>query len=74
MFFDDDESEKKLFEDIQFKRRVAFVDDDNVINIDLKPFSKISQRYLTMIIMMFHIILFLLIRFQGRKFRTLKYK
>ena len=45
MFFDDDENEKKLFEDIQFKRRVAFVDDDNVINIDLKPFSKISQTY-----------------------------
>ena len=42
MFFDDSE-EKKLFEDLQFKRRVEFVDDENIINIHLKSFSKISD-------------------------------
>jgi hypothetical protein len=44
MFFDDDDHEKKLFEDIQFKRKVAFVDDDDIINIGIKPFSKTSQK------------------------------
>lgn len=43
MFYDDSE-EKKLFEDIQFKRRVAFVDDDDVNFVELKPFSRISQK------------------------------
>ena len=42
MFFDDSE-EKKLFEDLQFKRRVEFVDDDNIINIELKSFSKTAN-------------------------------
>ena len=43
MFYDDDE-EKKLFEDIQFKRRVEFVDDDDIINIELKSFSKVEEK------------------------------
>lgn len=42
MFFDDSE-EKKLFEDLQFKRRVEFVDDDNIISIELKSFSKTAN-------------------------------
>ena len=42
MYFDDNE-EKKLFEDIQFKRRVVFIDDDNIVDIGLKSFSKISE-------------------------------
>lgn len=46
MYFDEDE-EKRLFEDLQFKRRVAFVDDDNIIKIELKSFSKISEKYQT---------------------------
>jgi hypothetical protein len=44
MYFDEDE-EKKLFEDIQFKRRVEFVDDDNVNEITCKHFSKQSAMY-----------------------------
>ena len=44
MYFDEDE-EKKLFEDIQFKRRVEFVDDDNVNEVTCKHFSKQSATY-----------------------------
>ncbi len=44
MYFDEDE-EKKLFEDIQFKRRVEFVDDDNVSEVTCKHFSKQSATY-----------------------------
>jgi hypothetical protein len=43
MFYDDSE-EKKLFADLQFKRQVQFVDDDNVIGIQLNSFSKISDK------------------------------
>ena len=44
MYYDNaDDVEKKLFDDIQFKRRVAFVDDDDVINVTLKPFARSSQ-------------------------------
>lgn len=44
MYFDDAE-EKKLFEDIQFKRKTAFVDDDDVLSVEIKSFSKVSERY-----------------------------
>jgi hypothetical protein len=40
MFFEIDDEEKKLFEDIQFKRRVVFVDDDDIISIELKSQEK----------------------------------
>ena len=40
MFFEIDDAEKKLFEDIQFKRRVVFVDDEDVISIELKSQEK----------------------------------
>lgn len=53
MYFDDNSDEKKLFEDIQFKRRVQFVDDDNIINIGLKPFSKTADRCLKILIQIF---------------------
>lgn len=43
MFFDDDQ-EKKLFEDLKFKRRVAFIDDDNVLEINIKPFSHSANK------------------------------
>ena len=44
MYFDDDDQDKKLFEDLKFKRRVAFIDDDNIIEINIKPFSnKVNQ-------------------------------
>lgn len=39
MYFDDDDQDKKLFEDLKFKRRVAFIDDDSVLEINIKPFS-----------------------------------
>ncbi len=45
MFFDDNSEEKKLFEDIQFKRRVAFVDDDDISCMSMEPFSKVNQKY-----------------------------
>jgi len=41
MYFDGDE-EKKLYEDLQFKRRVVFIDDNDVNQITLKHFSKQS--------------------------------
>lgn len=40
MYFDDTSEEQKLFEDIQFKRRVQFVDDDNIIDIAVIPSAK----------------------------------
>lgn len=43
MFFDDDQ-EKKLFEDLKFKRQVAFIDDDNVNELTIKPFSRIANK------------------------------
>jgi hypothetical protein len=44
MFFEDVTEEKKLYEDIQFKRRVAFIDDDNLIDIKVEPFSRSSNQ------------------------------
>jgi hypothetical protein len=44
MFYDDSE-EKKLFADLQFKRQVQFIDDDDVVAIRLNSFSKISDKY-----------------------------
>lgn len=46
MYFDDTSEEQKLFEDIQFKRRVQFVDDENIIDIAIKPSAKTSEKYL----------------------------
>lgn len=43
MFFDDDQ-EKKLFEDLKFKRRVAFIDDDSVLELTIKPFSHVANK------------------------------
>ena len=43
MFFDDDQ-EKKLFEDLKFKRQVAFIDDDNILEITIKPFSHLTNQ------------------------------
>ncbi len=40
MFFEINDEEKKLFEDIQFKRRVVFVDDDDLISIEFKSQEK----------------------------------
>lgn len=47
MYFDDTSEEQRLFEDIQFKRRVHFVDDENIIDIALIPSAKSSEKYLT---------------------------
>ena len=41
MYFDEDE-EKKLFADLQFKRKVVFLDDNDIIDIEIKPFSRQS--------------------------------
>ncbi len=43
MYFDDDE-EKRFLQDLQFKRQVAFVDDDHNSHVELKSFSKITQK------------------------------
>ena len=40
MNFDDNTEELRLLEEIKFKRMVAFVDDDDVLNIDFPPFNK----------------------------------
>lgn len=42
MYFDEDH-DKRIFEDIQFKRQVTFVDDDSMPRIELRSFSKISE-------------------------------
>lgn len=44
MYFDDTSEEQKLFEDIQFKRRVQFVDDDNIIDIAVIPSAKRTEK------------------------------
>ncbi|CAF1068723.1 unnamed protein product [Brachionus calyciflorus] len=44
MYFDDTSEEQKLFEDIQFKRRVQFVDDDNIIDIAVIPAPKFTEQ------------------------------
>ena len=43
MYFDVDE-EKRLFEDLQFKRKVAFIDDDDVLKIDIASFSGSTEK------------------------------
>lgn len=45
MYFDEDQ-DRRIFEDLQFKRQVAFVDDDSLPFIELRSFSKTSQVYL----------------------------
>lgn len=42
-FFDDLTEDKQLFEDIQFKRRAVFTDDDDVLRLNIAPFSRNNQ-------------------------------
>lgn len=42
MYFDEDD-QKRIFEDLQFKRQVVFVDDESLPRVELRSFSKITE-------------------------------
>jgi hypothetical protein len=49
----EDAYEKKLLQDIQFKRKIVFVDDNSVLNLNIKPFVKTIEKFVLLLFIYF---------------------